>query len=90
MSIAFQELRKLSSSLIKLGPSTFRILRSTEQKNSFVRGFCEQKIMAGDENKENEVKKSGKDEEQLVTIEKVVARDNKGIDYDKLISEFCV
>eukprot|EP00112_Aurelia_sp_Birch-Aquarium-sp1_P017793 Seg4168.2 transcript_id=Seg4168.2/GoldUCD/mRNA.D3Y31 product="Tryptophan-tRNA ligase cytoplasmic" protein_id=Seg4168.2/GoldUCD/D3Y31 len=41
--------------------------------------------MAGDENKENEVKKSEKDEEQLVTIETVVAKDNKGIDYDKLI-----
>lgn len=45
--------------------------------------------MAGDENKENELKKSEKDEEQLVTIETVVAKDNKGIDYDKLISEFC-
>jgi len=26
--------------------------------------------------------------EQIVTMEKVVAADNKGIDYDKLISEF--
>eukprot|EP00112_Aurelia_sp_Birch-Aquarium-sp1_P020741 Seg541.5 transcript_id=Seg541.5/GoldUCD/mRNA.D3Y31 product="Tryptophan-tRNA ligase cytoplasmic" protein_id=Seg541.5/GoldUCD/D3Y31 len=44
--------------------------------------------MAGDENKENELKKSEKDEEQLVTIETVVAKDNKGIDYDKLIKQF--
>ena len=90
MSIVFQELRRLSASLINLGPFPFRIFFGrAEQKNIFVRGFCEQKIMAGDENKENEMKKSGKDEEQLVTIEKVVAKDNKGIDYDKLISEFC-
>ena len=26
--------------------------------------------------------------EQIVTMEKVVAADNKGIDYDKLISKF--
>ena len=42
--------------------------------------------MASNENKENEATDSSK--EQEVTIEKVVAKDNKGIDYDKLISEF--
>ena len=43
-------------------------------------------IMASNENKENEAIDNSK--EQEVTIEKVVAKDNKGIDYDKLISEF--
>ena len=41
--------------------------------------------MAGVEDKENG--KAANNEEQEVTIEKVVAKDNKGIDYSKLISE---
>ena len=41
--------------------------------------------MASCEKKENSAQNNS--EEQEVTIEKVVAKDNKGIDYDKLISE---
>eukprot|EP00795_Rhopilema_esculentum_P002898 gene2898-1136_t len=42
--------------------------------------------MTGDENKENG--KTANNEDQEVTIEKVVAKDNKGIDYSKLIKQF--
>ncbi len=46
--------------------------------------------MAGNETKNDNVsttEASNGAEEQLVTIESVVAKDNKGIDYDKLISK---
>lgn len=39
---------------------------------------------SNDENKENV---ADEEVEQIVTMEKVVAADNKGIDYNKLISE---
>jgi len=42
--------------------------------------------MASCEKKENSAQNNS--EEQEVTIEKVVAKDNKGIDYDKLIKQF--
>ena len=68
------------SSIVRLGPN--RLLQLVNKKS-----FCDNSIvMAGNENKENEAINSSEDQE--VTIEKVVAKDNKGIDYDKLISKY--
>ena len=61
---------------------TFRRLLKKEN-------LCQQyKKMASGENKETE--SACNSEEQEVTIEKVVAKDNKGIDYDKLISKYLI
>lgn len=49
--------------------------------SAFLRQRLKNMASAGDANKENE------QFEQIVTMEKVVAADNKGIDYNKLISK---
>ena len=43
--------------------------------------------MAASNDERNEENVANGEAEQIVTMEKVVAADNKGIDYDKLISE---
>ena len=44
--------------------------------------------MAASNEESNKENVADGETEQIVTMEKVVAADNKGIDYDKLISEF--
>lgn len=70
----------LGDSIGRLGPKTI-----LGHLNKRAKHF-QYREMASDENKENQRKVEN--EEQEVTIEKVVAKDNKGIDYDKLISKY--
>ena len=44
--------------------------------------------MAASNDESNKRSVADDEVEQIVTMEKVVAADNKGIDYDKLISKF--
>lgn len=57
-------------------PSVFKGVRTI---------FLSMAASTDESNKENVADGEG---EQIVTMEKVVAADNKGIDYDKLISKF--
>ena len=80
-------MRSLAISRSGLGGDSFSRLGLDRLLRLYIRGqfYQQYTVMASSEDKENSAQNSS--EEQEVTIEKVVAKDNKGIDYNKLISK---